>query len=127
MKLRIKGNTIRLRLSRSEVDRFREGREVLETTRFGPGDHNRLTYMITPIGSAELTASFAENRIIIGIPKAVGDQWADTEQIGVEARISVGEGEVLEVVIEKDFACKQTSDGEDQTDLFQNPDANGEC
>lgn len=127
MKLRIKGNSIRLRLSRSEVDQLREGGDVQETIGFGPGEHNQLKYMITLIGSAEITASFAENQIIIGIPKAVGDEWAATEKIGIEGRLPIGDGEILEVAVEKDFACKQPRDNEDQTDLFENPDAGGEC
>ena len=37
MKLRIKGNSIRLRLLRSEVERFTANGKISEEVRFGPG------------------------------------------------------------------------------------------
>jgi hypothetical protein len=44
MKLRIKGNSMRLRVSRSEVTRLLAGDRLEETIRFGPETRARFTY-----------------------------------------------------------------------------------
>ena len=46
MKLRIRGNSIRLRLVKTEVERLADGQQVLETTRLGPGPEDTLTYSL---------------------------------------------------------------------------------
>ena len=44
MKLRIKGNSLRLRVSRSEFTRFLSQSRIEETIHFGPGPEAKLTY-----------------------------------------------------------------------------------
>jgi hypothetical protein len=46
MKLRIKGNTLRLRLLRSEVERLAAAGVVTEEIRFGPATYDALRYSV---------------------------------------------------------------------------------
>lgn len=127
MKLRIRGNTLRLRLSKTEVDDLNKNGEAEEAISFAPGEHSRLVYRAAAIAGGEMTASFAENRIIIGIPKVEIDEWADSELVGIAGSVPIGNGEVLDVLIEKDFACKKPRGGEDETDMFENPGVSDNC
>ena len=69
MKLRIKGNSIRLRLGRSEVERLRVEGAVAEVATFDPLGRQRLEYRLeaTPEVDA-VVASFHEDRLVVRIP-----------------------------------------------------------
>ncbi len=62
MKLRIKGNSLRLRLQQAEIAALREGKAVEETVRFSPA--SRLVYALERGGDA-LAASFDGARITV--------------------------------------------------------------
>lgn len=68
MKIRIKGNSVRIRLGKSEVDSFAETGEVHESTDFGGGNLLRYSLQKTPNGEA-LSASFANNLITLHMPQ----------------------------------------------------------
>src|SRR5215207_5300680 len=114
MKLRIRGNSVRLRLTRSEVDRFAAEGRFEESVDFGPGKP-KLNYALeSVIGAAEAFAEFANNTIRIFVPEEEVRVWLNSEQVGIESRQESG----LRVLVEKDFACLQARPGESEDDAF---------
>lgn len=111
MKLRIKGDTIRLRLTRSEVAAVADGDAVVETTSLP----QPFTYALETSGET-VGAAFAAGRMTVNIPRAIAARWADTEEVSLGGR----EGNV-EILVEKDFACLIPREGEEDPDAFPNP------
>ncbi len=103
MKLRLRKNSIRLRLTQGEVAEFAETGIVEDSVQFGPG--SRLSYrLMSATGAAEVSASFEGDIITVTIPLAVGTAWAATDQVGIEAEQKTGSDGDLTILIEKDFA-----------------------
>jgi hypothetical protein len=115
MKLRIRGNSIRLRLLKTEVAELAEKGSVSESVEFGPD--NELRYSVRT-GADNISASFEDNEVTILIPEAEVSAWADDEEkVGIEAQ-SNG----LHILIEKDFACLTRNDDPDNLDAYPNPE-----
>lgn len=127
MKLRIKGNSIRLRLGRSEVRRMLSEGIVEESTTFDISGRQRLEYVLCAAPNLlAVTASFDAGRIVVRMPKALVREWAETDKVGIE-RVQVGsDGRALEILIEKDFECVDATD-ESQEDAFPHPGVSDAC
>lgn len=122
MKLRIRGNSLRLRLTKSEVARIGAGEPVEETVEFGGEPAQRFAYALVPKNDIEnSTAAFDAGRITISIPKAQAEKWSRTNQIGIEAEKAIDENRALRISIEKDFACLEPRAGEEDADTFAHP------
>jgi hypothetical protein len=127
MKLRIKGNALRLRVSRSELERFTSGERIVETIRFGPEPEARLTYAL--VWDEEIdktTVKYISRTLTVQIPFASACNWGSSDLVGLSARIDLGSSEILDVLVEKDFACLDQSDTESE-DTFPNPHINIAC
>jgi hypothetical protein len=128
MKLRIKGNSIRLRLGQSEVQRLASGRIIQESTIFGPSKQECFAYALC--ASPDVTvvsASFADRRLVIRLPSGMIHQWATTDQVGIHASQHAGDDSELLILIEKDFECIDAPPGESQEDAFPNPQLEAAC
>ena len=127
MKLRLKGNSLRLRLTQSEVARLGDGGDIVEIVRFGEDENQILVYeLVVESESETLTASFQNNRITIKLPHDLARELAHTARAGVRGEQVLGnETDALLLLIEKDFACIDGDSGEDQSDAFPNP--NSQC
>jgi hypothetical protein len=122
MKLRVKNNSVRLRLTQSEVARLAETGIVEEAIEFGIEPSHRLIYRLKVASDAErLSAGFENNRITIFVPKQQAEEWIETSQVGIKAEQNIGEGKTLRLLIEKDFACLEQREGEDERDAFPHP------
>ncbi len=122
MKLRIRGNTLRLRLSRGEVNALAESGEVREGIAFGSSATERLGYAIVASAEAEETsARLSAGSVEVLVPRAFAREWAANETIGFEANQPIGAGLSLYILVEKDFACLTPRKGEDDADAFPNP------
>ena len=127
MKLRIKGNSLRLRISRSEVANLLKGDRLEETIHFAPRANAKFTYAVEQTASmSALSIRYAENNVTVLIPADQANAWCVSEQIGIAESLSTGSFGVLEVLIEKDFACLDRSDEENE-DTFPNPNAGTTC
>jgi hypothetical protein len=120
MKIRIKGNSIRYRLTKTEVEVFsREGYYSEETTFNG----NTLVYALKAIyGVSNLMADFENNKIIMCLPIADCKSWAGNNQVGFKYEMPLENGEILSLLLEKDFVCLDER-GEDESDNYPNPKA----
>jgi hypothetical protein len=128
MKMRVRGNSIRLRLTQSEVQRFAATGRVEETICFGVEPENCLIYALQSSIATETTnAKFQANQIVVFVPEALGQRWADTDEIGLHAEQNLGGGKRLRLLIEKDFACAERREGEDDSDAFPHPPENTVC
>ncbi len=117
MKIRIKGNSVRMRITRSELDRIGTDGEIMERTEFG---HATLTYILKVADIDELYATFDNNTITMLVPRSFARQWIDTDRVGFENYMNLDNGKKLFLLIEKDFKCLDETH-EDQTDNFDNP------
>jgi hypothetical protein len=120
MKLRIKGNSVRLRLTQGEVARFAEVGLVEEVTEFGAGQ--KLIYALVRSDSEEnVCAGFAVGKLRVIVPAPQADQWANSSQVGVEVEQETDNGNKLKILIEKDFTCLAPRSGEDDADAYPHP------
>jgi hypothetical protein len=121
MKIRIQGNSIRLRLSQSEVKAFGETGRVEEKTTFPATPPSALMYVLEQGQVEQPTASFSNQLINITIPASLGMAWANSDQVGIEHETLFGNGQSLRILVEKDFKCLTERSGEDESDHFPNP------
>ena len=127
MKMRIKGNSLRLRVSRSEVRRLLEGDRLEEPIHFAPEAGSMLVYALEQSPSVEApTARYLHNTVTVLIPADQARTWCTTEQVGIQHEINLGRFGTLSLLIEKDFACLDRSDEENE-DTFANPSAKPFC
>ncbi|MEM9822151.1 MAG: hypothetical protein AAF985_13805 [Bacteroidota bacterium] len=119
MKLRIRGNSIRLRLTQSEVSRFAEEGEIKASIQFGPG--NALNYQLKMADCGDLQAQFDGSQIAIMVPKDMGHQWATSDEVGMEHLVKIDQQQSLKILIEKDFQCLTLRPGDEDSDTFPNP------
>jgi hypothetical protein len=128
MKLRIKGNSIRLRLGRSEAQRLAIDGAVEDSTAFGPSKEQRLGYALCACPEEHgVSASFADGRIVIRVPKGVIHEWVATDLVSIHALQRAGGQDELRILIEKDFECVDAASAESQEDSFPYPPLAGAC
>lgn len=120
MKLRIKGNSVRFRLSKSEVDRLASEGRLHETTSFGK---QVFSYTAQSIPEKNMTAELSPAGITLLVPSEQLDKWASSaSQVGISNKIDIGNNQTLALLLEKDFKCIDADPEEDQADFFENPD-----
>ncbi len=118
MKIRIKGNSLRYRLTRPEVQRFSKTGLVEEQVNFGA---TALWYVLCKTEAQELSAVFSDGRITLYLPAALTEEWIDTDKVGFQHRMPLNNpGESLHLLVEKDYTCLDNVD-EDQSDNYPNP------
>jgi hypothetical protein len=120
MKIRIKGNSIRIRLTQTEVNNFGKEGYLEEATEFL---ENKLVYAIQSTNEvSELTANLLNNKITLMVPHAIANNWVNSELVGFQNNFKFGNNQELFLLIEKDFVCLDNT-FEDQSDMFPNPNA----
>lgn len=124
MKIRIRDNSIRLRLERSEVDLIRDMGVVSSHTGFPGG--RRFTYSVesSPAGVSP-AAHFSDNTVTVRLPETIVLAWATTEQVSIHGEQVLDDGEKLQILVEKDFACLAPREGENESDMFEHPEKGG--
>jgi hypothetical protein len=124
MKLRLKGNSIRVRLDRRDIERLIDKGRVADAVRFGPG--LAFSYAVeaglAPRGRP--TAHFAVGCLTIRIDPDDADEWLAGDRVGFDHQQPV-DGGVIRVLLEKDFACIDRPAGDEADDAyaFPNPSA----
>ena len=120
MKLRIRDNSLRFRLTQSEVDTLRKDGSIRSAVNF-PGGAS-IDYVVESVSSAVNTSAIlANNRIELRIPKSAVDAWADSDQVSIKSDVTLEGDDVLTLLLEKDFACLAPREGEDESDMFPHP------
>ncbi|MEL6974899.1 MAG: hypothetical protein AAGL29_05825 [Bacteroidota bacterium] len=118
MKIRVKGNSVRFRLTKSEVEAFSQTGMYSETTEFAS---KTLTYaLVAKSDITELEADFKEDTIIIYFPKSEQSVWATSNRVGYANSVDWNDTKALSLLVEKDFTCLDNTI-EDQSDNYPNP------
>lgn len=115
MKLRIKGDSLRLRLTRGEVERFASTGELTETMHL-PGAC--LTYALrSDAGGRGMSARLQGSGLTVILPGEMALRWAGSDQVSLSGRDGP-----LHILVEKDFACLKPREGEDDSDAYPHPE-----
>ncbi len=128
--MRIKGNSIRIRLTRSETDQIGKGLSVREEVQFGK--NTSLHYILEPAKNLfSLDAKLEGTTVRILIPEDQAKAWARSKAVSIDHQLESQGGEPgLFLLVEKDFSClkPRARQREDESDLFENPNqAHGSC
>jgi hypothetical protein len=125
MKLHIHGNSIRFRITQSEMAALVGGVRLEDSLQFGPAQTEILSYAveISPQCS-EVRALYSRGVIQVVLPVNMARALAGTNQVGIEHVQSIAEGVTLKIVLEKDFQCFHPRPGEHESDNFPNPKPN---
>jgi hypothetical protein len=121
VKLRIKGDSLRLRLAQGEMRALAERGEVEDRVSFPGGAALRYRLRVD-MNNDIISCSYALNIIEILVPEAQAQRWCGTDLVTLSAAAATGAGE-LRIVLEKDWACLAPREGEDESDNFPHPEA----
>lgn len=124
MKLRIKGASLRLRLTQAEMARLAAGEPVEEQVPFPGG---ALGYRLRRAPVRQIEADLSHAGIEVRIPEADAVRWCGSDLVTLSAEQAVPGG-TLRITLEKDFACLAPRREEDEADNFPHPGAaRGRC
>src|ERR1700676_2883765 len=117
MKLRIKGNSLRLRVSPSEMMRLLDSGRIAETIHFAPDQNARLTYALEHDPQAKaMSLRYRAQEVTVVISSEDARQWASGPDVGLYGETGGAPG-ILELAVEKDFACLDKT-GAENADTF---------
>ncbi len=118
MKLRMRQNSVRLRLTKSEVALFGETGYLEEAVVFPSGTLRYVLQRSASAGNtgadtrgdtgADTRADFVNGSLTVTVSQATAAVWTDTAAVGIEAN-----SEGLDILIEKDFQCAHGPADED--------------
>lgn len=119
MKLRIKGNSIRFRLTQSEVKIVAQTGLVKDQIKFS--DSISLEYEIKAATGLEyVEATYSEDKITLKVNESLIRDWAHSDQVTISSSLDLSSNENLTILIEKDFKCLSPRN-EDESDMFPHP------
>ena len=114
MKLRFENNSVRFRIRKSELEKLKQHGFVKDEVVF---PNNVLTYELRITDVPEVTPELSNNQVIMHIPIIKANQWIDSDEVGIYRLIDIDSDEALDIIIEKDFPCKDRPE-EDKSDTF---------
>jgi hypothetical protein len=114
MKLWIRGNSIRVRVSPTELALLAEKGKIEDMVRFSSERSLRYAVEVRPAGA--VTAVFEGDSITVTLPKKRLDLWARPEEVSVEGSQPIGGGRVLQIALEKDIIPGRLGGGDDAAD-----------
>ncbi len=122
MKIRIKGNSIRFRLTQSETVEFGKKGKIEESIEFGLTENQRLTFvLISDIHAKFFSANSENGRVKLMIPNDIIENWTNSEEVRIKAEQILSPEKTLQILIEKDFTCLVPRTNEDESDNFPHP------
>src|ERR1700682_1294560 len=104
MKLRMNGNSLRLRLNRAEVGRLDETGRVEEVVHFAPDVAFRYALEMAPEADV-LRTLYEDGGVRVLVPVATAREWAFTGRVEISGEQVVTAGTTLNILVEKDFQC----------------------
>ena len=67
------------------------------------------------------SAHFSDGALTVRLSESDVQDWASTEQVSIEAEEILDKGDYLKILIEKDFSCLVSREGEDESDMYSHP------
>ena len=121
MKLRVLDNSIRLRLTRGEVETVSTEGLVKGRVRFAGS--NTFDYVLeSSPATVKPEAHLSNNVLTVRVPVMDIRNWADSDRVSIDSEQILDDGERLRILVEKDFQCLAPREGEDESDMFPHPD-----
>ncbi len=122
MKLRLRGNSLRLRLTKTEVADLTRLGAIEESTQAGPGSDGLFGYRVeTSTAAAAVSSRFTGSQMVVILPAKAAQDWAVGDEVGIYADMPWG----LKLSIEKDFRCLTPRPEESDDDAFDHPEGEG--
>jgi len=119
MKLRIHENSLRLRLSQSEVAQFSKTGFVEDSINFAPGSN--FAYTLESSSSIlSVQASYQNGWFRIQVPAVTATEWFSTDRVSISGEQPLPSGKQLTILVEKDFQCLHGGEQRDP-DAYPNP------
>jgi hypothetical protein len=115
MKLRILNNTIRLRLSQSELEVLKSEHQVSGNTIFMNSEF--IYSLIISDSEEDVSAEFEKGHLKVKLEKKLAGNWIEGDLTGLSNKDTSS----LSILVEKDFQCLHKRPNEDETDSFPNP------
>ena len=103
-----------------EVERVAAGKTVEEIVDLYPMP---LTYSLVPREAVKIEAVFAGGSLAVIVPEHQAAKWAEGDAVGMES----DDGAEVRILIEKDWACVKPRAEEDESDMFEHPEASAAC
>jgi hypothetical protein len=126
MKLRLKGNSIRVRLDRRDIEGLIDQGRVDDGVRFGPGLSFSYAVEVGLAPRDRPKVSYADGQLKISIDLEDAEEWLASERVGFDHQQAV-DGGVVRVILEKDFACIDRPRGEEADDAYAFPNPLAVC
>jgi len=120
MKIRITDDSIRLRITPSELERLLSDKEVKTT--IGWMEEAKvisITFVVKPSNDTYVNYVKNTNTYIINWISGELQSWGSSIEVGLYQDFNISAGQNLSLAIEKDFECKGRKD-EDKSDRFPN-------
>ena len=112
---------------RGEVDALRDDGIVQARTAF-PGGREFIYEIESSPASVSPGAFLSDGKVTIRLPESAVLGWANSEQVSITGEQQHQNGDKLDILVEKDFACLAPREGEDESDMFPHPEAGeSEC
>lgn len=112
MKIRIKHNSIRYRLTQSDVATLAKEKRISDSVDFGL---QQFIYELQVVDDYALSSTYSNNTITVYIPQKMVTELVETDKVGFE-----NERHLPHLLVEKDFACLDEVN-EHQSDNYPNP------
>jgi hypothetical protein len=112
MKLRLEGNSIRLRVRKSDLIKLHTESRIRESLLFSNGVLF-IYQLITDNNAETIDAQLSAEAITVSIPLSMATNWLNSDAVGLEHTLDSG----LFILIEKDFPCTDRP-WEDTSDTF---------
>jgi hypothetical protein len=123
MKIRLFGDSVRIRLTQAEVEALAAGGAIESVTPF-PGE--ALACTVQP-SQDSFEVHHASGRVSILIPQTRTTEWASSDEVGMYAeQVPANGGRAMQIAIEKDYRCIHKPDAPDNAGTYPNPAAIGE-
>lgn len=113
MKLRLTGNSVRLRLTQSEVKALSEKGLVEECVPLSP---QSLRVELRSGQTQGPVATFSGGALRVQLPSKDVTDWVASDRVGME-----GDCNGVRLLVEKDFQCLHPADPAENADTFPNP------
>lgn len=122
MKVRLKGDSIRMRLGMAEVKSLADGREVNNVTHLPGGVFLQIGIVPHPEGGM-CTVALEGAVMTVAVSRDALAGWAGSPTECLLFELPVSDKTMLKISVEKDFGCLKTRAAEEDADSYSNPSA----
>ncbi|MBV8255187.1 MAG: hypothetical protein JO154_21475 [Chitinophaga sp.] len=123
MKVRLRGNSIRFRLDKLDMELLETVAKVESITHIGA---DTLHFVIRGKDIPAPLAKLEHDGVHVLVPIPQLELWISSGETGFSLSIPNEDGSTLQVLVEKDFKCLTDRD-EDDSQSFDNPMASKNC